>query len=270
MARFPDLRIDVVRSRLPMRIAGRVAPLAGRARTVTADRRIDQRGCWTRSSSRERRLPADSGGTVWDLHPLPWSRRADVGCLAEYSMPRSMGLAAQTMNARVSSLGLADIADKLDAGVRLSIDDGVRLFECPGSARARLAREPRAREAARRADVLQLQSAARSDERLRRELPVLFVRAPEARRRRRVHDAARAGLRQTAAARESAAHRNPRRQRPASRSAVFVLHGHAQRAEGDSARHPPEVLHRRRDRVLRRDVRHDRRAGAARAERRGA
>jgi aminodeoxyfutalosine synthase len=35
------------------------------------------------------------------------------------------------MNARVSSLGLADIADKLDAGVRLSMDDGVRLFACP-------------------------------------------------------------------------------------------------------------------------------------------
>jgi aminodeoxyfutalosine synthase len=35
------------------------------------------------------------------------------------------------MNARVSSLGLTDIADKLDAGVRLSLDDGVRLFACP-------------------------------------------------------------------------------------------------------------------------------------------
>ena len=27
--------------------------------------------------------------------------------------------------------GLLDIADKLDAGVRLTLDDGVRLFECP-------------------------------------------------------------------------------------------------------------------------------------------
>jgi aminodeoxyfutalosine synthase len=32
---------------------------------------------------------------------------------------------------RVRSSGLADIADKLDAGVRLTLDDGVRLFDCP-------------------------------------------------------------------------------------------------------------------------------------------
>src|SRR6266576_43653 len=35
------------------------------------------------------------------------------------------------MLARVRSSGLADIADKLDAGVRLTLDDGVRLFDCP-------------------------------------------------------------------------------------------------------------------------------------------
>jgi aminodeoxyfutalosine synthase len=32
---------------------------------------------------------------------------------------------------RVAAAGLADIADKLDAGERLSLEDGVRLFECP-------------------------------------------------------------------------------------------------------------------------------------------
>ena len=32
---------------------------------------------------------------------------------------------------RVSALGLSDIRDRLDAGERLSFDDGVRLFECP-------------------------------------------------------------------------------------------------------------------------------------------
>ena len=35
------------------------------------------------------------------------------------------------MRARLASLGLTDIADRLEAGVRLSFDDGVRLFECP-------------------------------------------------------------------------------------------------------------------------------------------
>ena len=35
------------------------------------------------------------------------------------------------MHSRLTTLGLADLADKLDAGERLSLDDGVRLFECP-------------------------------------------------------------------------------------------------------------------------------------------
>ena len=37
---------------------------------------------------------------------------------------------------------LSDIAEKLDAGVRLDLEDGVRLFDSPDLARARLAREP--------------------------------------------------------------------------------------------------------------------------------
>src|SRR5260370_23049391 len=32
---------------------------------------------------------------------------------------------------RVSAAGLSDITEKLDAGVRLELEDGVRLFECP-------------------------------------------------------------------------------------------------------------------------------------------
>ena len=35
------------------------------------------------------------------------------------------------MRARLRALGLADVADKCDAGVRLSFDEGVALFECP-------------------------------------------------------------------------------------------------------------------------------------------
>jgi aminodeoxyfutalosine synthase len=35
------------------------------------------------------------------------------------------------VRARVTAAGIGDIADKLDAGVRLSADEGVRLFECP-------------------------------------------------------------------------------------------------------------------------------------------
>ena len=142
----------------------------------------------------------------------------------------------------------------------------VRLFECARPARRRLAGQPRAREAPRRPHLLQLQHPPRSDQRLRRELSVLLVRAAQARRRRRLHDVARAGVGQAAAARPSAADRSPRRQRPASRPAVRLLHGAAARLQTHPARHPPEMLHGRRDRVLRRSLRHDRRAGAARAD----
>src|SRR5256885_5523102 len=35
------------------------------------------------------------------------------------------------MQSRLRSSGLSNIAEKLDAGNRLTLDDGVRLFECP-------------------------------------------------------------------------------------------------------------------------------------------
>jgi aminodeoxyfutalosine synthase len=35
------------------------------------------------------------------------------------------------MHTRLASLGLGDISGKLDAGERLTFDDGVRLFDCP-------------------------------------------------------------------------------------------------------------------------------------------
>src|ERR671912_1308527 len=35
------------------------------------------------------------------------------------------------MRSRLAALGLDDVAEKLDAGVRLAFDDGVRLFNCP-------------------------------------------------------------------------------------------------------------------------------------------
>ena len=35
------------------------------------------------------------------------------------------------MRTRIEAAGLADIADKVDAGVRLSLEEGVRLFDCP-------------------------------------------------------------------------------------------------------------------------------------------
>jgi aminodeoxyfutalosine synthase len=44
-------------------------------------------------------------------------------------MPKSDGFPA--VRSRLHARGLADIADKLDASERLTLDDGVRLFKCP-------------------------------------------------------------------------------------------------------------------------------------------
>ena len=150
---------------------------------------------------------------------------------------------------------------------RLDLEDGVRLFEAPDllAVGALANRERERRHGARtyynhniRLEATNVCVAS---------LSLLLVRAAEAGRRRRLHDVARAGLRQAArSAQRSAAHRSPHRQRPASRSAVQLLHGSAARAQGDPPGHSSEVLHGGRDRVLRRAVRHDRRAGAARAD----
>ena len=35
------------------------------------------------------------------------------------------------MRSRLAGLDLSDIADRLEAGERLTFDDGVRLFACP-------------------------------------------------------------------------------------------------------------------------------------------
>ena len=167
---------------------------------------------------------------------------------------------------RVSALGLATSPTKLDAGERLTFDDGVRLFECPDLlALGWLANREREKRHGG-AHLLQLQHPARGDQRLRRELPVLLVRAAAARRSRVVHDVARAGVGQAA---RSAPHQ------PLTEVHVVnglhpdlpfdyyldMLRGFKRIRPG----HPSEVLHRRRDRVLRGSLRHDRRAGAARA-----
>ena len=99
----------------------------------------------------------------------------------------------------------------------------------------RLARQPRARDASRRPHLLQLQHPARGHQRLRRELSVLLVRAPASRATPGAYtmslEQAWDKLRQRA---PPAADRGPHRQRPASRSAVRLLHGAAARASSAS------------------------------------
>src|SRR4026207_1896111 len=163
-------------------------------------------------------------------------------------------------SARLRHAGLVEIADKRASNERLSLADGVRLFETPDllavgwlanrerekrhgsrtyfhynnpieATKIRRATCPfpsvlpaaRAREAPRCADLLHLQHPHRSDERLRRHLPVLFVLPAAPRRSRVVHAIARRGLGKTAPPRPSAAHGGPRRQRAAPRPSIRLL-----------------------------------------------
>ena len=107
-----------------------------------------------------------------------------------------------------SAAGLSTSRTSSTPACGSTLDDGVRLFETPDLLAVGCARQPGAREAARRPHLLQLQHPPRSDQRLRRELPVLLVRAAEAGRSGRVHDVARGGVGQAAAARPTS--RSPR------------------------------------------------------------
>src|SRR6185436_18405191 len=72
-------------------------------------------------------LSAYSGGTAWALHPLPRASGLSV-VEAECSTLKSRGFPVQS---RLRAAGLGDIDDKLLAGVRLTLEDGVRLFDHP-------------------------------------------------------------------------------------------------------------------------------------------
>ncbi len=157
---------------------------------------------------------------------------------------------------------LSEIASKLDRGERLTLEDGVALFEHPDLLDSGGACQQRARAASRRPHVLQLQHPHRGHERLRGELSVLLVRAAAARRSRLLHDGAGGRVGEAAGARRSAAHRSPRRQRAASGFTVRLLPRAAARLQAHPSRDSSEVLHRSRDCVLRGSLRHDRRAGA--------
>ena len=166
---------------------------------------------------------------------------------------------------RVIAAGLSDIAEKLDAGERLSFEDGVRLFAAPDLlAVGWLAnREREKRHGARtfynyniRVEATNVCVASClfcSFARLQPGDPGSYTMSLE-----QTWDK----LRRRAA---PAADRNPRRQRPPSRAAVRVLPGHAARVQTHQARYPSEVLHGGGNRVLRRPLRDDGRTDAERA-----
>ena len=144
---------------------------------------------------------------------------------------------------RVAASGLADIFEKLEAGVRLDLEDGWRLFETPDLlAVGWLANRDREKRHGRRTyynhnirleatNVCVASCLFCSFARLKPGDPGAYTMSLE-----QAWDK----LRTRAA---SAAHRSPRRQRPAPRPAVRLLHRHAARVQTDPARHPPEMFH---------------------------
>ena len=134
---------------------------------------------------------------------------------------------------RVEAAGLADIAEKVQAGVRLSLEDGVRLFECEDLlAVGYLANRERERRHGKRTyynfnirleatNVCVASCLFCSFARLKPGDAGSYTMSLE-----EVFDK----LRQRAA---SAADGSPRRQRPAPGPAVRLLPGHAARIEDD-------------------------------------
>ena len=89
------------------------------------------------------------------------------------------GLAAAGVRLRLKRLGLASVDERLEAGVRLDFEDGVRLFACPDLlALGWLANRERERRHGKRR-VLQLQYPPGGDQRLCRQR-LLLVRAAQA------------------------------------------------------------------------------------------
>ena len=116
------------------------------------------------SRPRERALPAYSGGTAWDSHPLRlvpgraegksiahsvqevrrcgvrrarcglevWRLRVEpsvITCLCCSCAAHDVGSRIVSASTRLAAAGLCDVAEKVEAGVRLDAADGLRLFE---------------------------------------------------------------------------------------------------------------------------------------------
>ena len=118
-------------------------------------------------------------------------------------------------------------------------------------------RQRGSRAAPRRSHVLQPEHAHRGDQRLRRVVPLLLVRKARRRSPRRAHDDARGGLARARGAHGRSPERDPHRQRPSPGPAVLLLRGASRRLQAHQARRPLEVLHGRRDPLLRDALRND-------------
>ena len=162
-----------------------------------------------------------------------------------------------SLRSRLAPAGLSDVAEKLDAGVRLDLEDGVRLFDSPDLlALGWLANRDRERRHAARTYY---------NYNIRIEATNVCVASclfcAFARLKPGDADAYTMSLEEVwgklRSRARSGADRGSRRQRPAPGSAVRVLHGDAARPEAHPAVDPLEVFHRGRDRLLRGPLRDD-------------
>ncbi len=152
--------------------------------------------------------------------------------------------------ARVARAGLLEIRQKLDVGERLTLQDGVRLFECPDTlALGWLANREREKRHGGRTFYNHNIRLEATNVCVANCLFCSFARLMPGDTDAYTLSLDQA-LRQAPRARPRAHHRGPRRQRPPPGPAVRLLHVAAARVEGDQALHPPEVLHGGRDRVF--------------------
>ena len=144
------------------------------------------------------------------------------------------------------------IREKVEAGQRLSFEDGLALEASNDLFALGLDGQPGARAVQRQFRLLQRQHAHQPDECLRLHLRLLRVpgrpgRGPGLR------DGPRPDRRAGAAGRRAGRDRAAHRRRPAQQAAVRLLRGRGPLDQGDGAGDPHQGVHGRRDRVLLQD-----------------
>ena len=163
---------------------------------------------------------------------------------------------------------LREIADKVEAGVRLELRRRHVALHAPRPAGRRPNGQSGPRTAAWQHHVLQPQPPSQYDERLRGELRVLLVRAVEGGHAQRLHDEPGTGLGVDREALPAGHDRGPHRQRPEPALAVQLLYRSAAGDPRPLSGLAPEGLYGRRDPLLRPEIRHVVSRGAGATDRR--
>ena len=133
-------------------------------------------------------------------------------------------------------------ATKVEAGERLSFDDGLALYRTARHSGARLHGQPGARAAARQRHLLQREPPHQPHRRLRGQLPPVRIRQARA-RSQGLHHVARRGVAARRRGLERGGHRVPHRGRPASGADPRLVLRNAARPEAAFPAGPPEGAH---------------------------